>query len=336
MIRKSNFINKSAISASRIDSYSECSAKYAYRYLFKLPDSGNDGSNRGSVSHDTFQTLSNKRHKYHVNSIVKERTVKTNPSVWRLVKRYAAKYKVNDPANLDLIDSFVVTGLSLDFFGPQKTKEILTETDFDFEVEEEGKNYRLKGFIDKIYLVEEQNAIVVHCKDYKSSKNKFDQKKIEFNHQAIIYQLAISKFLFPDYPLKSFDFIFLKFSDDPIQQTDLLTKSQLSGYERWLTQIQRRINNFSLADVASNYAANDFTLKRTRCGKEGFKKTGEKYFICQAQQPFRYFALLEKDGKVSGTSMKDDLQPKDGERVERRFYPGCSYFYDPDGNRIRT
>lgn len=336
MIKDKDFKNKHAISASRLDLFLECSYKYAFRYLYKLPDKGNDGANRGSVAHDVFEILANMRHKSHVDGVIKAGTVVKNRALWTLVRRLAEKHGVNDPENLEMINDFIVTGLKHDFYGPPKTAERFVEKHFDFEYIDKNIDYRIKGYIDKLFLVENGKNKYLVCKDYKSSKRKFDKEKMTFNHQAMIYQLAIERYLFPDIKLMNFDFFFLKFSDDPIQSANLLNEQQLIGYELWLSNIQKKINVFDENDAKTNFAANDATLKMTRCGKEGFKKTGEKYFICEAQLPFNYYLLQDKDGNILKTSKENDLVAGKGEKIVSQFYPGCQYFFDAKGKRIKT
>lgn len=333
---KTEFKNKHAISPSRLDTLLECTAKYASKYLYKIPDSGNEGMFRGSCSHDVLEILARKRHKRHVDFVLANKSCKEIPSLWALIKKIAAKYNVSDKKNLDLIDSFIYTGLSVEFYGPEGTIEILTEKEFDFEVVNDNFNYRCKGIIDKAYIVNNKGKKYIIIRDFKSSKSKFDKIKIENNHQAFIYQLAIKRFLFPDIDLKSFDFIFLKFKDEPLQSASLLNDKQLEGYEHWLTSIQKKINNFSEKDISSNFAANNETLKMTRCGKEGFKKDGSPYFICQAQLPMDYYVLLNKKKEIIKSSHKLDLEIGEGESVEKRRYTGCRYFFDKNENRIRV
>ena len=340
IIRVKDFKNKSAISASRIDSFLECTMKYGFRYLLKCPDTSNDGANRGSVCHDIFEVLSDNKYKNRVKEIIEEKTVRKDKPLWKLVCSYAKKYNVNDDENLNTIDEFIVNGLKSEFYGPSNTVEVYTEKEFDFEYEDTsaGINYRCKGFIDKIFVLKDEstNTLYLECKDFKSSKVKFDKEKIENNNQTIIYQLALKRFLFPELELRNFSFIFLKFPQKPIQVANLLSDVQLQGYEHWLTDIQKRINNFSEKNLESNFAANNETLKMTRCGKEGFKKDGSPYFICQAQLPMDYYVLLNSKKEVVKSSHKLDLEIGEGESVEKRRYTGCRYFFDKNENRIRV
>jgi RecB family exonuclease len=320
------FKHKVALSPSRIDTYLECSMKYAFKYLYKCPDTTNSGAQRGSTAHDVFEILANKRHAKHVESVIKNQTCKENKPLWKLICATAKKYKVDDKENLDLIDQFIKVGLSYEFFGPENTIEILTEKEFDFEYTNKSISYRCKGIIDKLFVVKNKNKKYIILRDFKSSKEKFSGSKLEYNHQANIYHLAIKRHLFPNLDLKEFQFLFLKFEDEPLQVAPLLSEEELVGYEVYLSFIQKKIDNFSQADESSNYAAHDATLRIRRCGKVGIKKDGTPNFICAAQLPITYFVLVDAKGEVKKSSLKNDLKVSVGERVEKRNYAGCGFF----------
>lgn len=328
IIRLKDFKCKSAISASRLDVFLECTAKYAYKYLFKGPDTTNSGAQRGSVCHDTFEILANKRHKHIVDKAIEQNTCTRIPALWKLIEAFADKNNVNDAENLSIIDEYIVTGLKTDFYGPKNIVKIEIEKRFELEVEKKNILYKLTGFIDRINWIQEGDNLFLEIQDYKSSKAKFDDKKILENHQSIIYQLAI-KYLYPQIPLKSFKFIFLKFRADPYQQFELLTEDQLLGYEYWLTGIQKNLENFSEKNIPDNYAAHSIKLRMTRCGKIGIKKDGTPNFICSAYRPLEYYVLLDKDNKIIKSSFNNDLVTdiNKKEKVEKRNYNGCSYYY---------
>lgn len=329
------FKHKTAISPSRLDLYLECSQRYAYRYLYKGPDSSNDGAKRGSTVHDVLEILLNPRHKHYVDSVIENRTCTLKPGLWRLIQKYAAKYEVDDDENLTMIDGFMYIACKNEFYGPPDTIKTLAEQDFDFEVERPGISYRVRGFIDKIHLIEEDGVISCTLVDYKSSKARYTGEKATNNHQAIIYQLAV-KHLFPDYRMRGFRFLFLRMPRKPIQMMELLTDAQLAGYEYWLTNIQQQLETFTEADASCNYAAHDPDMKIQRCGGEGFKADGSVRFICGAQRPLDFYAVVDKDNKhLYSVFTEEEARLKEGERVEKRHYAGCQYFFK-DGERIRS
>lgn len=333
IIRDKDFKHKTALSPSRIDKYLNCSALYAATYLYKIPDYGNSGSKRGSVTHDVLEVLHNGRHKDKIDSILSKETCKHLAGVWRLVVKYAKKYGVNNEDDLDLIDKFIYVGLKTDFFGPPDTVKIYSEKTFDFEVEGKGISYRLRGFIDRSFIIKRGNNLYIKISDWKTSKSKYKPAELLENNQAICYQLAVVRYLFPDIKMDGFDFIFVKFPKSPVVAVELSSNNALRGYEYWLTEIQSQIDKFTEADASTNYAA----LKADKswlCGKEGFKKDGSVNFICSARKPFDYYVLLDKDKKILDSKFKEsELKPKDGQIIEKRYYPGCSYYYKPNGEK---
>ena len=330
-ITTDNFKHKSALSASRLDTFLNCSALYAAKYLYKLPDNGNHGSSRGTTAHDIFEILANKKHKKRVNKAIKEDTCKTDIALWKLICKHARKNGVGDTANLDLIDSFIITGLQYKFYGDSFTQEILVEKEFNFEYEDGPICFHLRGFIDRIYLQKYKDTLIIDIADFKSSKDKFDAKKISLNHQSRFYQIAITKFLYPEFKLNSFKFIFLKFRDDPIQEATLIDETELYGYMMWLTHIQNQITNFDEADIPSNYCANNPATKWL-CGREGIKKDGTTMFICGCRKPLDYW-VVKKDGVIIKSSFKNDIKLDKGEVMEEAKYTGCSYYFDKNGKK---
>jgi hypothetical protein len=296
-----------------------------------LPDNGNSGSSRGSTAHDVFEILATPRHKKHVDKALKDDTCKSSPALWKLVCGHAKKNNVDDAANLDLIDEFIITGLQYKFYGDKDTKEIIVEKYFDFEYEEDFICFHLRGFIDRIYVQKYKDTLVIDIADFKSSKDKFKKDKILLNHQSRFYQIAVTKFLYPELELRSFKFIFLKFRDDPIQDAILIDEAEMYGYMLWLTHIQNQITNFSEADTSSNYAANSPATKWL-CGREGIKKDGTTMFLCGCRKPLDYW-VVKKDGVIIKSSFKPDIKLDRDEVMEEAKYTGCSYYYDKTGKK---
>lgn len=332
MIRDKDFKNKVAISPSRLETYQTCSALYAAKYLHKLPDAGNSGSKRGSVTHDTLEILHNPRHKTKIDRVLVEKTCQNIPSLWKLVVGYATKYGVNNEDDLNMIDNFIHTALITDFHGPAGTIETYSERDFDFEVESGPVNYRLKGFIDRTFVYRKGNNLYIKTIDWKTSKEIFKGDKIETNNQAICYQLAITRYLFPEIPMGQFEFIFLKFPKKPVLAISLMNEFALYGYELFLTNVQKELNEFSVENTADNYAAHSRATSWL-CGREGLKKDGTPNFICGCRKPLKYWASV-KDGKIISSSFtREGLKVGDGEVAEEKSYGGCSYYYK-DGKKL--
>lgn len=326
IVRTKDFKNGVALSYSRIKTFQHCSQKYYANYFLKIPDAGNDGSNRGLCAHDTLELLGAEKRRKLTNDLIKEGTCKTTPFLWRFIKARASKYKVGDEKNLEMIDGFLITALKNGFWGPEGTIHTFIEKDFDLEIEGDGINCRIKGFLDKIFLYKIDNSLFIRVLDFKGSKKRHSEEELN-SGQALMYQLALW-FLYPKIPLKEFDFVFMKFSDSPNQSYTPVSEETLTGYLHYLTYIQQQINAFSEKDIPSNYGKlNDKT--RFLCGPA---KSG---WICPHQNPLDYYVLLNEKGEIIKSSFKEDLVAKEGERVEMRYYQGCGYFFK-DGKRIRN
>ncbi len=145
------------LSASRIDTFLFCSQKYAATYIHRLPDAGNDGSRRGSVCHEVLELLLRPRHYKRYSQAIHHGTCTEVPQLWRCVRRFAARFGVDDHVNLKMIDTFIMTGLRFEFFGPKGTFETMAEKEFTIQVDdpERGMRYSMRGFIDKTHFEDE-------------------------------------------------------------------------------------------------------------------------------------------------------------------------------------
>ena len=343
------------LSASRIKTAQECSWSYWSRYHLKIPDAGNDGSKRGWICHLIFELLGNPRHKpLYDEAILKDSLFLCEP-LRRLVGYHARRLGVNDADNLELINNMTLAGLHFDFFGDARGKadESISEQDFDITVEEGEKLYRLRGFIDKLFLYKDKSLAVI--RDFKSSKSVFKGKDVTDNLQDLIYTLAVKK-LFPHFKKRQVEFLFLKFdlnSTGNIRMEDISTE-ELEGLELHLTQISEFLTNFDEYDAVSNFASTQYQSNRgyppdgsfggiLKCGKDGYKihrgkplldKDGNKVvaYICPYRKPMDYYVRKDKDGKVLGSFLDEasgllSVNEEAGETLELSHYDGCPYWY---------
>ena len=177
------------LSASRIKTLQTCSWQYWSKYHLKLPDKSNEGSLRGTICHAVFECLGNPRHKRHYTRMIKSQNTYASPPIKRMIEAYAKKYSIDDFENMDLINQMIVEGLNCDFFGTQDGKPSLSisEKDFDVSIKEEGKNYRILGFIDKLFLFKKKKLAII--RDFKTSKQMFSGKDYTDNMQNLMYCL---------------------------------------------------------------------------------------------------------------------------------------------------
>ena len=242
-----------------------------------------------------------------------------------------------------------MAGLHFDFFGHARGKleKGISEQSFDLTVDEEGKRYRLRGFIDKLFLYKDTGLALI--RDFKSSKSVFKGKEITDNLQDLIYSLAVKK-LFPKFDKREVEFLFLKFdlhASGNVKMAEI-SEYELEGLELYLTGIQEYIDNFDEDDAVSNFAGSqgypsDGTFGGPlMCGKDGYKiskgeplldKEGNPIvaYICPYRKPMNYYVLKNSEGKIVKSFFeedKDKITPnlEDKETVDFIEYKGCPYW----------
>lgn len=324
------------LSASRIDTFTTCSQLYASKYLWRIPDPGNDGSNRGTVCHEVLELLVKPRHRPIYDAAIRAGNCREVPVLWRLLTWKARRYKVGDPANLKLIDGFMMVALTNAFFGPAGAT-VHSEREFSLQVNEpkRGIRYNVRGVIDKVFEYAERAVAYVEGSDYKTSKAKHSEEKLTHNSQSYIYQIALRR-LFPAAIIRRFHFLFLKFPRTPVQEQPVFTDDQLTGFEHQLTAWQSAMEGFTMAKAGDNLAAYN-EERKWLCGREGLKKDGTVAFICSARRPLDYYVLLDSEGDfVASAFTEAELKPKEGQIVVPRHYPGCSAYYNPKTGKPRN
>jgi hypothetical protein len=332
---------KTTLSASRIKTAQSCSWLYWSKYVLKLPDTSNDGASRGWICHLIFEVLGDERRRKTYQTIIDNQDIFVVPSIKRLVLKHAKKLGVDDVDNIEMIKEMTFNGLSYDFFGNAKGKptESLSEQDFEI-IENNGEIcYKIKGFIDKLFLYKKQKFALI--RDFKSSKAVFAGKEAIDNMQDLMYSLAV-KHLFPEYENRESEFLFIKFDlDEKAKDSGLLrmkaiSPEELYGFELQLTGIQKYLDNFTEKDALNNLAANkgyptdkSFSGK-LMCGfakeKGELKKDGAKKWSCSMKFDFFYYHIFDKEKRFFKTVMEDDFSENlipDGGSYEMKYYAGC-------------
>lgn len=348
--------HSSALSASRIDTLKGCSWVYWSKYKLRLPDSSNDGASRGTICHMIFELFGAERHRSKYDLVLDTNSIFKCPPLKRLVLYHAKKLGVDDDENLELIDSMTLNGLRYDFFGKDFSSpdESISEKSFDIEISGEDKSYRIRGFIDKLFLYSKGSYALI--RDFKSSKQVFKGKKVTDNLQDLMYSLAISH-LYPKYKNKQSEFLFLKFdlskdmfghSGNGVLRMEPLSKEELSGFEHELTEYQKQIDSFDEDNASENFAGSQSYPSDgsfggpLMCGKDGYKisrgkpvldKNGDpiKAYICAFRKPFSYYALIGECGNVLRTVFEEDEKDlikikKEKEKIKLMEYSGCPYW----------
>lgn len=334
------------LSASRISTAKKCSWTYWCKYIQKLPDTTNEGASRGTVCHLILELLCEDRHKATYDVILSKKSVWASPSVKRLIYYHTRKLEIHTKENLKLIDKFILNGLNYDYFGTSLgvPSDSFSEKKFDITINENSKNYRINGLIDKLFIYSKKKLVLI--RDFKASKAIYKGADVSDNLQDLIYCLAV-KHLYPEQSTRKFEFVFLKFdlgkdllgnSGDGVLEMKELSSSELEGFEYELTGIQEYLNNFSHKDAVENFAAKkgfptDGSFSgRLSCGFASepgqLKKDGTPMWHCPFKFGFDYWALKNNEEEIIKTCYLDEkviLEDlfQEGYFIEKMTYEGC-------------
>lgn len=321
------------LSPSRVKTLKECSWIYYCNYKLRLPDKGNSGASMGTICHMVFELLGDPRHKHVYDLLIKEGNAYAYKPLDRLIRYHAVKLKVDEEQFYDKMDEMIMMGLRYDFFGESfgDDVEVLSEIGFDIEEIRDGINYRIRGFIDKLFLIKQRFMQVV--RDFKSSKKVFEGEDLYFNLQHYMYTLA-AKHLYPDMVKRQMEFLFLQHHNVVM---DEIAESELEGLEHYLTQIQQIVNNFDEKSAKENFAFdqgwpkdNSFSGK-VKCGRNThagqLKKDGTLMWGCSYKWPFDYYEVLNEKGEVVNTIFEEEYEESKKIYPEhvffKRHYSGC-------------
>ena len=329
------------LSASRIKTAESCSWLYWCKYKLNLPDKSNDGAKRGSICHLIFEVLGIKKRKKYFNKIIKTQNVFSVPSVKRLILKHAVKEGVDDHENIELMKDMIFNGLTYDFFGHELGKPTKEYSEKDFLIVENNGDiqYKIRGFIDKLFLYKRKKFAII--RDFKTSKSVFKGKDYTDNLQDLMYSLAVKK-MFPEYATRVSEFLFLKFDLDENSNNSGLVKmkpldnEELYGFEMQLSEIQRYLDNFSIKHAKSSYAAykgfpNDGSFSgKLLCGfakeKGELKLDGTPKWHCPMKFDFFYYKVFDKKGDLHSSVFEEDFNEKllpKGFTYELKYYEGC-------------
>ncbi len=255
--------------------------------------------------------------------------------------KHAFREGVDDEDNIRMMKEMTLNGLMYDFFGDKdgEPTEEHSEKDFHIVVNDGVVKYKIRGFIDKLFLYKDKKYALI--RDFKTSKETFKGKDAEDNMQDLMYSLAV-KHMFPEYKTKQSEFLFLKFDLIPdikksgIVRMEPLDEHDLHGFEHHLTEMQHYLDNFTEGMATKNMAAykgfpsdGSFSCKLL-CGfakeKGQLKKDGTPMWHCGMKFDFFYYEVKDAEGNVVRSYFDDefseDLVPKGGS-FEMKYYAGC-------------
>lgn len=298
----------------------------------------------GSICHTIFECLGNPRHATLYKKIIKKQDIYSCESVKRLVHAFCRKNGIFEEQFLTKINSMTLEGLNYDFFGMKlgKPTEAISEKKFDISVNEDGKNYRILGFIDKLFLFKRKKMALI--RDFKTSKKRFEGQDVDANIQHLIYCLAV-KHLYPDFVKRQMEFLFLQFDCNGKGNMTMehVDDYELEGLEFLLTEIQNTINSFGEKTAKSNLAwhkgypeAKEGFAGKLVCGSAKFagelKADGSLKWHCPFKFPFDYYVSYDKDGNFISSSYDKPVKTS-GVKVKKMRYTGCPVFnHQPSQN----
>jgi len=165
-------------SYSRIDTYTQCPAKYFYSYILKEPRQFNAPAVLGNIVHAVLENILD-------NDTILDIT--------ELKNEYEKNIAVWDPDHLISSDLISVGSSIIDDFYDQHSDKNFhiyeKEMSFDFIL----GIYRIIGFIDRVDLIGDR----INITDYKTGKWEVAQKDVANNLQLGIYALAMHN-IFPE------------------------------------------------------------------------------------------------------------------------------------------
>lgn len=351
-------------SASKVKTATGCSWKYYSQYLLHIPSRGNSGSKVGGIVHIILECLAIDRRKPVVKKILKRRDIFACQGIKHLTYKWLLKEGIDTPENVQKVKDFALNGLSYDFYGTLRGKPTYSYTEKDF-LFEELERYKIRGFIDRLFVYEDGHALI---RDYKTSKETYKGGDVSDPLQANFYAKAVRKMsdagIIPPVKTISCEFLFLKFDcslesewaageyrgkatkkqvhngGGLIRVT--FTEEEISGFDYELEDYQQYLESFDEETAKQNFAADqgmptdDSFSGKLLCGFASFpgqlKKDGTLMFGCEARFPFPYYHI-EKDGQWVASCFIDEREkfltkyPVELFSWIEKQYLGCPKYY---------
>lgn len=351
-------------SSSKVKTAIGCSWKYFSSYLLHIPSRSNVGAKQGNCSHIILECLAVDKRKPLVKKILKARDIFCCPALKRLTYKLVHRDEINSPESVQRIKDFVLNGLSYDFYGTLRGKPAHSYTEKDF-LFEEPERYKIRGFIDRLFLYKDGHALI---RDYKTSKECYRGEDVSDPLQANFYAKAVRKMsdagIIPPVKTISCEFLFLKFDCSLESEwlageyrgkatkkqvhngggriTVVFTEEDVKGFDYELEDYQQYLESFDEKAAKENFAADqgmptdDSFSGKLLCGFGTFpgqlKKDGSLMFSCEARHPFPFY-YIEKDGQWVASCFIDEREkfltkyPIEDYSWVEKFYEGCPRHY---------
>ena len=311
--------NEIRVSASRLKSIGKCSFSFYNIEVEKVPEDTHPKTHMGSLAHSILECLTRKRHKKKYKKILKDGTINKIPALVRMRRKWQERYNIADEIMVDL-DGCVMTGLLHTNYEAKGAIKVF-EPEWEFRLE--GKDYVGKGFVDRMYEEPEEFVLV----DYKTMGTKFTTEAEmlkEFDIQATIYQVAIWKYFKKRARVEFYLLRYPPTEKKPNQHKRVIPakiEMELFGFEVYMEHMGKYFTHFNYEDAKSNFlAANP-------------KKIGFCNYVCKMKNPFSYWVILDSKDKIVKSSRSEINICNENQKIEKREYLGCFWFYKNDGTR---
>lgn len=313
------------ISASRLKLLTDCTVKFYYQEILRLPDGSHWKTRTGSVVHLLFECIMNqkrpKRVALFMQIMVTGRfNLSDHPELLRFIKWQLQREEIADRATPEDINELInVAWLGIrPHFTSVVDGEIVYTPPPHFVNEQRfeitlSSGAVISGFID-LLLVWPDRAIVI---DLKTQKDKFTRKELPNNIQAIMYQLVCHR---QEGFMPAVEFIMLRHAPTKrtpnlhIQRVEAPPDVALEGLEYYVDQTYARVNTFGLEDALVS-----------PCDNLGFCLN-----VCKHYAPHPYWIVSKADDPQGLTPLSSHLELdkatkacKDGEITIERQHAGC-------------
>jgi hypothetical protein len=350
-------------SASKTKTALGCSWKYHANYNLHIPNRSNSGAKVGGIVHIILECLSAEKRRPLVEKILKKGDIFAVQGIKHLTYKWLLKEEIDTPENLQKVKDFALNGLSYDFYGELYGKPIATYTEKDFLIEEPDR-YKIRGFLDRLFIYEDGYALI---RDYKTSKSVYQGKDLEDPLQANFYAKAVKKMSadgsIPKATKIGAEFLFLKF--DCTQESEwsageyrgkatkkqvhnnggritvTFTDEEIDGFDYELEDYQQYLESFNEETAKENFAADQGMPKDDSfscallCGRATYpgqlKKDGALMFGCENKFPTPYYYISQDDKWIASCFLDEREKfltkyPIKDYSWEERFYKGCPKF----------
>jgi len=290
---------KETLSASKIKTLKSCSWQYWCKYVLKLPDKTNSGALIGDTVHIILECLGLPRHKKHYDLIIKKKNIFASKAIKRMVHKHIKRKDLNTESDLENICSMALNGLMYDFFGNKygTPTEVISEKDFEITVQEEDISYKIKGFIDKLFIYGDHGIVLI--RDFKTNKKNDGVMPMEAKDKSEL----------------------------------LGFEHELTGYQKYADSFTEKT---AISNMAANQGMpkDGSFAGKLLCGfakqPNQIKKDGTPMWYCTYKFGFDYYAIVDKDEKIKKSAFtKKELQKiklAEGEKIVKNKYDGCPCF----------